>query len=574
MATTPTLTRRAHMRALTAALTLALIALPAQARADAGDEAAPQSAAQSSTAAQSAPQAEPSASPSPETTDAPEPAAPAANGEDRADRASSEGDEPPTMDAPDETGRGAWVRDSVGWWWRRADGTYPHSQWVRIGGSRYYFYDSGYMATGWFRDGADWFFLAPSGALVGGWLKDAGSWYYLDPASGVMRTGLTAVDGTWYYLGSSGAMRTGWEHLFDGWHYFASSGAQIGGWLRDGGQWYYLDPNSGVMRTGLTGVDGTWYYLDSSGAMRTGWEHLFDGWHFFASNGAQMGGWLRDGGEWYYLDPDTGVMRTEPLELNGHRYVFDASGAWRGYEAPAGYLQPTDHITGLGNATNTLTWGMNGTKVRIAQVRLGLWHSNKLASVDAPFVAAVKNFQQRAGLPVNGVVDKATWDAMDTGYPWTVDQYQATPLPLTATRGERVEAMIGYAWNQTGSSYTWGGAGPYDQGFDCSGLVLQSLYAAGLDPQPIDVIKHAWPSYRTSQELYAYPYFQHVPLAQRQRGDLIFYTTSGTVTHVAIYLGDDMIVHTDWMGRPARMQHITAGYGWDRMTPDVVRPLP
>ena len=574
MATTPTLARRAHMRALTAALTLALIALPAQARADAGDEGAPQSAAEGTTAAQSASVAVPSASPSPETTDASEPAAPATNDENRADRASSEGDEPPTMDAPDETGRGAWMRDSTGWWWRRVDGSYPADQWVRIGGSRYYFYDSGYMATGWFRDGADWFFLAPSGALVGGWLKDGGSWYYLDPASGVMRTGLTAVDGTWYYLDSSGAMRTGWVHLFDGWHYFASNGSQIGGWLRDGGQWYYLDPDTGVMHTGLTGVDGTWYYMDSSGAMRTGWERLADGWHYFASSGAQIGGWLRDGGEWYYLDPDTGVMRTAPLELNGHRYVFDASGAWRGYEAPAGYLQPTDHITGLGNATNTLTWGMNGTKVRIAQVRLGLWHSNKLASVDAPFVAAVKNFQQRAGLPVNGVVDKATWDAMDTGYPWTVDQYQATPLPLTATRGERVEAMIGYAWNQTGSSYTWGGAGPYDQGFDCSGLVLQSLYAAGLDPQPIDVIKHAWPSYRTSQELYAYPYFQHVPLAQRQRGDLIFYTTSGTVTHVAIYLGDDMIVHTDWMGRPARMQHITAGYGWDRMTPDVVRPLP
>ena len=574
MAPTPRSAHRAYIRALTAALTLALIALPAQARADAGDEGAPQSAAEGTTAAQSASVAVPSASPSPDTTDAPEPAAPAANDEDRADQASSEGDEPPTMDAPDETGRGAWMRDSTGWWWRRVDGSYPASQWVRIGGSRYYFYDSGYMATGWFRDGADWFFLAPSGALVGGWLKDGGSWYYLDPATGVMRTGLTAVDGTWYYLGSSGAMRTGWEHLFDGWHFFASNGAQIGGWLRDGGQWYYLDPDTGVMRTGLTGVDGTWYYLGSSGAMRTGWERLADGWHFFASNGAQMGGWLRDGGEWYYLDPDTGIMRTAPLELNGRRYEFDASGAWRGYEAPAGYLQPTDHITGLGDATNTLTWGMNGTKVRIAQVRLGLWHANKLASVDAPFVAAVKNFQQRAGLPVTGVVDKATWDAMDTGYPWTVDQYQATPLPLTATRSERVEAMIGYAWNQTGSSYTWGGAGPYDQGFDCSGLVLQSLYAAGLDPQPIDVIKHAWPSYRTSQELYAYPRFQHVPLAQRQRGDLIFYTTSGTVTHVAIYLGDDMIVHTDWMGRPARMQHITAGYGWDRMTPDVVRPLP
>ena len=100
------------------------------------------------------------------------------------------------MGAQDETGRGTWMRDSVGWWWRRVDGSYPASQWVRIGGSRYFFYDSGYMATGWFRDGADWFFLAPSGALVGGWLKEGGSWYYLDPATGVMRTGMTGVDGT------------------------------------------------------------------------------------------------------------------------------------------------------------------------------------------------------------------------------------------------------------------------------------------------------------------------------------------------------------------------------------------
>ena len=513
MAPTPTLARRAPARALIAALSLALIALPAQARADAGEETAPQSSAQSSTAAQSAGETTPSATPSLPPTGTPEATDPSASGQERGAQASSVTTEAPTMTAPDETGRGAWVRDSIGWWWRRADGTYPASQWVAIGGSRYYFNANGYMATGWVRDGNDWFYLASSGTL-------------------------------------------------------------LGGWVRDGGSWYYLDPTSGVMHTGMTGVDGTWYYMDSSGAMRTGWVSLADGWHYFASSGAQMGGWLHDGGQWYYLDPNTGVMRTQPLEVGGRRYEFDASGAWRGYEAPAGYLQPTDHITGLGDATNTLTWGMNGTKVRIAQVRLGLWHSNKLASVDAPFVAAVKNFQQRAGLPVTGVVDKATWDAMDTGYPWTVDQYQATPLPLTATRNERVEAMIGYAWNQTGSSYTWGGAGPYDQGFDCSGLVLQSLYVAGLDPQPINVIKHAWPSYRTSQELYAYPYFQHVPLAQRQRGDLIFYTTSGTVTHVAIYLGDDLIVHTDWMGRPARMQHITAGYGWDRMTSDVVRPLP
>ena len=576
MATTPTRTRRASLRALTMTLglSLALIALPAQARADDGGEVAPQSTPEASTAAQSAPQAAPSDPPSPATTGAPEATAPSASNQDRGAQASSEANEPPTVRAADETGQGAWLRDSIGWWWRRHDGTYPAGSWARIAGSRYFFDQRGYMATGWLRDGDHWYYLAPSGTLIGGWLKDGGAWYYLDPNTGVMATGMVGVDGTWYCMDSSGAMRTGWARLADGWHYFAPSGAQIGGWLKDGGEWYYLDPNTGVMATGMVGVDGTWYCMDSSGAMRTGWARLADGWHYFAPSGAQIGGWLKDGGEWYYLDPDSGIMRTTPLELSGRRYEFDASGAWRGYEAPAGYLQPTDHITGLGDQTNTLTWGMNGVKVRIVQQRLGLWHATKLASVDAAFVSAVTNFQRRAGLSPTGVVDRATWDAMDTGYPWTVDQYQASPLPLTATRSERIEALIGYAWNQTGSSYTWGGAGPYDLGFDCSGLVLQSLYAAGLDPQPITVIKHGWPDYRTSQELYAYPYFQHVPLAQRQRGDLIFYRSGGVVTHVSIYLGDDMIVHTDWMGRPARMDHITASYGWANMTPDVVRPLP
>ena len=46
------------------------------------------------------------------------------------------------------------------------------------------------------------------------------------------------------------------------------------------------------------------------------------------------------------------------------------------------------------------------------------------------------------------------------------------------------------------------------------------------------------------------------------------------VTHVAIYLGSDQVIHTDWMGRPARTDHITVSYGWGNMTSDVVRPFP
>ena len=271
---------------------------------------------------------------------------------------------------------------------------------------------------------------------------------------------------------------------------------------------------------------------------------------------------------------DAPGQATGTLTIGGSTYHFTSTGVWIGYQAPAGYLQPVSQTTSLGWATNDLTWGMNGVKVRIVQQRLGLWYSTKLASVDASFQNAVRNFQRRVGLPQTGVVDQSTWNALDTGYSWWVDQYQATPVSLSATRSERIEAMIGYARDQLGSSYTWGGAGPYNLGFDCSGLSLQSLYRAGLAPQPIDVYKHAWPAYRTSQELYDHPGLMHVPLSQRQRGDLIFYTSEGVVTHVAIYLGDDQVIHTDWMGRPARVQHITVGYGWENMTGYVVRPFP
>ncbi|MDO5746536.1 MAG: peptidoglycan-binding protein [Actinomycetaceae bacterium] len=258
------------------------------------------------------------------------------------------------------------------------------------------------------------------------------------------------------------------------------------------------------------------------------------------------------------------ILRSKGFSIN---YV--------GYRTPGGYLQPTSKITPLSSGyTNTLTYGMNGVKVRIAQKRLGIWGTMTLASVDSRMQNAVRNFQRRAGIGADGVVGQRTWNAMRTGYSWTVDQYQAKPISLEATRSERINAMINYAMAQRGSSYTWGGAGTYHLGYDCSGLALQSLYAAGLDPQPINVVKHAWPKYRTSQELYKHPKLKHVPLSQRQRGDLIFYQKGGTVFHVAIYLGGNQVVHTDWMGRPARVQNIALGYGWGAITSTVVRPFP
>lgn len=282
------------------------------------------------------------------------------------------------------------------------------------------------------------------------------------------------------------------------------------------------------------------------------------------------------GGQWAMWYPPKGTYWThfEAYTSDGRladtrTYAFGVG--LKGYTAPAGYLDVTDQITPLNGRTNVLTPGFNGVKVRIVQQKLGVWYSAKLATMDAATIQVVRTFQRRVGLVQDGVVGASTWNSLNTGWPWTIDSYQEKPIALSANRSERIEKMIDYAWHQSGSDYVWGGAGSYALGFDCSGLVLQSLYAAGLDPQPINVLAHAEPKYRTSRELYAHPRLMHVPVSQRQRGDIVFYVDgNGVVYHTGIYIGSDQIIHTDWMGRPARQDTIYQG----RLAPTVVRPFP
>ena len=227
------------------------------------------------------PAPEPTPAPSPDPTPAPEP-----------------------TPAPTPQG-GAWISDSVGWWYRYADGTYPVSQTVQIGSSIYRFGADGYMRTGWVSESGAWFYHDASGAQASGWVKDGGSWYYLDPATGRMVTGWLLDGSSWYYLTSSGAMATGWVKDGSTWYYLRSSGAMATGWLLDGSSWYYLMP-SGAMVTGWVKDGSTWYYLRSSGAMATGW--------------------LMDGGSWYYLSTDSGAMYTGGHWIGWTWYNFADSG--------------------------------------------------------------------------------------------------------------------------------------------------------------------------------------------------------------------------------------------------------
>ena len=102
---------------------------------------------------------------------------------------------------------GQWVQDEKGWWYKRADGSYPKNSWgyEAYNGKSYWYYflDSGYMATGWIEVNGSKYYLFPNsdgwkGRMLTGWQWIDGNCYYLDSQGqneGALYRNTTTPDG-------------------------------------------------------------------------------------------------------------------------------------------------------------------------------------------------------------------------------------------------------------------------------------------------------------------------------------------------------------------------------------------
>jgi probable lipoprotein NlpC len=99
----------------------------------------------------------------------------------------------------------------------------------------------------------------------------------------------------------------------------------------------------------------------------------------------------------------------------------------------------------------------------------------------------------------------------------------STALPKQA-RGRIVDAAYGYA----GAPYAYGGIDA--SGFDCSGLVYRVF---------LQTLGSALP--RTARE--QYDFREPIDAAKLQPGDLLFFNTTGPISHVGIYVGEGRFVH-------------------------------
>ena len=112
------------------------------------------------------------------------------------------------------------------------------------------------------------------------------------------------------------------------------------------------------------------------------------------------------------------------------------------------------------------------------------------------------------------------------------------------------DAALRYAVEQIGKPYEWGAEGPAS--YDCSGLTSQAWDHAG----------QAIP--RTSQEQWAQ--LPRIPVGELRPGDLVIYFPEAT--HVALYLGDGMVVQAPRPGAKVKVSPIAANPVLGAVRPD------
>ena len=445
------------------------------------------------------------------------------------------------------------------------------------------------------------FYVSADGQPYKGWKLISGLWYWLDPAKGgAMATGPAEVEGTWYVFSSSGSLSSGWVRKDGEWYYGASGGKMVRGWVK-GSAWYYTDPESGRMLTGAVEIDGKSYWLDpanggacarsawvetpggflsyaandgvlcmavkdgvlykdatftevlsgwvdcgddrlyadSQGHVLTGWQRIDENWYLFDSNGIMHRGWYWNGSAYYYLDKSNGIMRTGWVSDLGSWYWLDPDNGgamatgWKKVGQSWYYLNPNNGgrmVTGSLMIDGYIrTFNSDGSCIYWGYQNPSNYYQVSSKSVTIPHLG-------------QGIFGYRT----------------ESRISVSATRDECVNAMITRAYDYVGTTpYIWDYSCAPGVGVDCAGLVMQCLYATGMDLGRYT----PWDHYYTpghdhyANDMWNDSKFKHLDFSQRRRGDLICYNG-----HIAIYLGNDQIIEAASPRYGVRVHSVYVGY--------------
>ena len=103
-------------------------------------------------------------------------------------------------------GKAEWVKDAKGWWYKRADGSFPADKWEKINDKWYFFAADGYMQTGWIKWKKRWYWCSTEardeGVMATGWrkikYKGKDEYFYFGDSGACYEPGFYLIDGKWY----------------------------------------------------------------------------------------------------------------------------------------------------------------------------------------------------------------------------------------------------------------------------------------------------------------------------------------------------------------------------------------
>ncbi len=128
-----------------------------------------------------------------------------------------------------------------------------------------------------------------------------------------------------------------------------------------------------------------------------------------------------------------------------------------------------------------------------------------------------------------------------------------TQTSSTANRGGSTEfdgvkgsvnGIASFAYAQLGKPYVWGASGP--NSFDCSGLAMYVYAHFGI----------SLPHYTGSQ----FSMGQSVNKKDLAPGDLVFFNTYSSISHVGIYIGGGNFIHAPGTGSNVTISGLGEGY--------------
>jgi cell wall-associated NlpC family hydrolase len=157
----------------------------------------------------------------------------------------------------------------------------------------------------------------------------------------------------------------------------------------------------------------------------------------------------------------------------------------------------------------------------------------RMAAITAQFVAPAQ------GLPANSGAAFAAELAKVSSSSRPASAQTAVPAAGTAATGSAA-GVIAEAKSYLGVPYVWGGTNP-KTGLDCSGLTQLVYGHAG-----VDLPRVSWQQARTGRPVEG--------LANARPGDLLAFNSP--VDHVAIYLGDNKMIHAPKPGKSVEISDV------------------